>query len=94
MWNYVDILIFIQFDMKNSNFLQESMYKSDVTKSGDLDLNEFVTYLQEHEKQLHIVFSSLDEDQDGKINVKEVVSAFKKLGIAITEAEAKTLMQR
>ena len=26
------------------------MYKSDVTKSGDLDLNEFVTYLTEHEK--------------------------------------------
>jgi len=74
--------------------IMEFMYKSDVTKSGDLDLNEFVTYLQEHEKQLHIVFSSLDEDQDGKINVKEVVSAFKKLGIAITEAEAKTLMQR
>ena len=94
MWNYVDILIFIRFDIKNPNFFQEFMYKSDVTKSGDLDLNEFVTYLTEHEKQLHIVFSSLDEDQDGKINVKEVVSAFKKLGIAITEAEAKTLMQR
>merc|ERR1712115_562981 len=29
---------------------KEFMHKSDVTKSGDLDLNEFVTYLTEHEK--------------------------------------------
>ena len=70
------------------------MRKSDVTKSGDLDLNEFLTYLQEHEKQLKIVFSSLDENQDGYISTSEVVSAFKKLGIAITEDEAKALMQR
>lgn len=72
----------------------EFMRKSDVTKSGDLDLNEFLTYLQEHEKQLKIVFSSLDENQDGYISTSEVVSAFKKLGIAITEDEAKALMQR
>lgn len=72
----------------------ELMQKSDVSKSGDLDLHEFVTYLTEHEKQLRIVFSTLDEDQDGKISVNEVVSAFKRLGIAITENEAKSLMQR
>ena len=30
------------------------MRKSDVSKSGDLDLHEFVTYLTEHEKQLKI----------------------------------------
>ena len=41
------------------------MKKSDVTKSGDLDMNEFMTYLQDHEKQLKIIFSSLDENQDG-----------------------------
>lgn len=70
------------------------MAKSDVSKSGDLDLCEFLNYLQEHEKQLKIVFSSLDENQDGVISNSEVVSAFKKLGIAITENEAKVLMQR
>ena len=74
--------------------MKELMRKSDVSKSGDLDLHEFVNYLTEHEKQLKIVFSTLDEDQDGKISVNEVVSAFKRLGIAITENEAKSLMQR
>lgn len=70
------------------------MRKSDVSNSGDLDLHEFVTYLTEHEKQLKISFSKLDEDKDGKISVAEVVSAFKRLGIVITENEAKSLMQR
>lgn len=70
------------------------MHKSDVSKSGDLDLNEFLNYLQEHEKQLKIIFSSLDENQDGVISATEIVSAFEKLGINITEIEARALMQR
>ena len=70
------------------------MRKSDVSNSGDLDLNEFLNYLLEHEKKLKIVFSTLDENQDGKICSAEVISAFKRLGIAITEQEAKNLMQR
>ena len=70
------------------------MHKSDVSKSGDLDLNEFLNYLQEHEKQLKIIFSSLDENQDGVISATEIVSAFEKLGIIITENEARALMQR
>ena len=41
-----------------------------------------------------LVFSTLDEDKDGKINVNEVMGAFKRLGIIITELEAKSLMQR
>ena len=75
-------------------FLQELMRKSDISKSGDLDLHEFVTYLTDHEKQLRFTFEALDEDQDGKIGVNEVISAFKKSGIVITESEAKSLMQR
>ena len=73
---------------------QEFMKKSDVTKSGDLDMNEFMTYLLDHEKQLKIIFSSLDENQDGVISSTEIVSAFQKLGIVITENEARALMQR
>jgi len=72
----------------------EFMKKSDVTKSGDLDMNEFMTYLLDHEKQLKIIFSSLDENQDGVISSTEIVSAFQKLGIVITENEARALMQR
>jgi len=72
----------------------EFMKKSDITKSGDLNMDEFLTYLQEHEKQLKIIFSSLDENKDGVISPTEIVSAFQKLGIVITENEARALMQR
>uniref|UniRef100_A0A0K2UGY9 Calciumbinding mitochondrial carrier protein SCaMC2like [Strongylocentrotus purpuratus] n=1 Tax=Lepeophtheirus salmonis TaxID=72036 RepID=A0A0K2UGY9_LEPSM len=37
---------------------------SDENKSGNLILSEFVNYLREHEKQLHFVFHSLDENKD------------------------------
>ena len=80
--------------MKIEILFQEFMKRSDVTKSGDLDMNEFLTYLQDHEKQLKIIFSSLDENQDGVISATEIVSAFQKLGIVITENEARALMQR
>ena len=65
-----------------------------MSNSGDLDMQEFVTYLQKHEQQLHIVFSKLDQNQDGKICVDEVVDGFKKMGIVITENEAAALLNR
>ena len=55
---------FLLFTM--TSFLQEFFRKSDLNNSGDVDKAEFVNYLREHEQQLHIVFSSLDENQDGK----------------------------
>ena len=45
---------------------QDFFRKSDVNNSGDIDKAEFINYLQEHEQQLHIVFSNLDENKDGK----------------------------
>ena len=52
--------------------LQEFFRKSDLNNSGDVDKAEFVNYLREHEQQLHIVFSSLDENQDGKKNFAQI----------------------
>ena len=57
-------------------------------------MSEFISYLQKHEQQLHIVFSKLDSNQDGIICVDEVVDGFKKMGIIITENEAAALLNR
>jgi Ca2+-binding EF-hand superfamily protein len=46
-------------------FRQHFLRESDVTKSGDLNIDEFVNYLTEHEKNLHLVFTTLDENKDG-----------------------------
>ena len=70
------------------------MRRSDLSRTGDLDMAEFIAYLQKHEQQLHIVFSKLDSNQDGKICVDEVVDGFKKMGIVITEGEAAALLNR
>ncbi|XP_040577782.1 calcium-binding mitochondrial carrier protein SCaMC-2 [Lepeophtheirus salmonis] len=67
---------------------------SDANKSGNLILSEFVNYLREHEKQLHFVFHSLDENKDGKLCVDEIIGAFKKMGISITPTEAEGLLKR
>merc|ERR1719412_1447771 len=74
--------------------VEEFLRKSDVSLSGDLDMSEFVNYLQQHEQQLHIVFSSLDQNKDGKICIDEVVTGFQKMGIMITENEAAALLHR
>ena len=46
--------------------LQEFIKKSDVSCTGDLNLQEFLDHLIQHERQLHFVFTSLDEDRDGE----------------------------
>jgi len=68
--------------------------RSDSSNSGDLSLQEFVEYLQKHEKQLHFVFSKLDTNKDGRVNSAEIKVAFKNLGISIGVEEAEKLVSR
>lgn len=43
------------------------MKESDMNKSGDIGLEEFINYVREHEKNLHLQFSQLDRNKDGKV---------------------------
>lgn len=70
------------------------LQRSDLSRSGDLTLQEFVEYLQKHEKQLHFVFSKLDTNKDGRVTSSEIKMAFKNLGIAISLDEAEKLVSR
>jgi len=70
------------------------LQRSDASQSGDLSLQEFVEYLQKHEKQLHFVFSKLDTNKDGRVNSAEIKVAFKNLGISIGVEEAEKLVSR
>ena len=42
--------------------------------SGDLDMSEFINYLQQHENQLRIVFSNLDQNKDGRYPNEEIAN--------------------
>ncbi|KMQ93475.1 calcium-binding mitochondrial carrier protein s -2 isoform x1, partial [Lasius niger] len=67
---------------------------SDSTKSGDISLAEFIHYVREHEKNLRLQFSNLDKNRDGKIDLEELIRAFKELGIEIAQEGATKLLQR
>ncbi|CAL4136826.1 unnamed protein product, partial [Meganyctiphanes norvegica] len=66
---------------------------ADVNKSNDLTLAEFVKYVQEHEKRLLLVFHTLDVNSDGRVDEKELMTSFNRLGIHITSEEAAGLLK-
>ncbi|KAG4071659.1 hypothetical protein HA402_011813 [Bradysia odoriphaga] len=75
-------------------YAETFLRQSDQTASGDVGLAEFVYYVREHEKNLKLQFSHLDKNQDGKVDLEELISAFKDLGIEMDKTEAKRLLLR
>lgn len=51
---------------QNLNIFQKFLARSDQTKSGDINLAEFIQYVSEHEKNLRLQFTDLDKNKDGK----------------------------
>lgn len=45
------------------------MQAGDKDLDGQLDFEEFVHYLQDHEKKLRLVFKSLDRKNDGEFGL-------------------------
>ncbi|KAL1376660.1 hypothetical protein pipiens_016771, partial [Culex pipiens pipiens] len=68
--------------------------QSDQTQSGDVGLAEFIHYVREHEKNLRLQFTHLDKNRDGKVDLEEMIEAFKELGIDMDRVEAAKLLKR
>ncbi|KAL0280435.1 UNVERIFIED_CONTAM: hypothetical protein PYX00_001724 [Menopon gallinae] len=75
-------------------YAKKFLERSDQNKSGDVSLKEFIHYIKEHEKNLKLVFSTFDKNKDGKLDIEELVRAFKEIGIDIDQTEALKLLQR
>ncbi|OQV11936.1 Calcium-binding mitochondrial carrier protein SCaMC-2 [Hypsibius exemplaris] len=74
--------------------VKESLEKADVLKSGDVDFAEFVQYIVEHEKNLNVIFSKLDQNRDGMLDTAEIRNSFQKLGVDLDQPEADRLLKR
>ncbi|PWA24061.1 hypothetical protein CCH79_00019116 [Gambusia affinis] len=73
---------------------------------GQLDFQEFVQYLRDHEKKLRLVFKSLDRKNDGetgrpdrnrvtgRIDSQEIMQSLRDLGIHLTEEQAEEILRR
>lgn len=78
----------------HSLFFQRFLKQSDQTQSGDVGLAEFIHYVREHEKNLRLQFTHLDKNRDGKVDLEELIDAFKDLGIEMDRHEAAKLLKR
>ncbi|XP_058632174.1 calcium-binding mitochondrial carrier protein SCaMC-2-B isoform X4 [Onychostoma macrolepis] len=74
-------------------------WRKKIVKAGDkdldgqLDFEEFVHYLRDHEKKLRLVFKSLDKKNDGRIDSQEIMQSLRDLGVHISEEQAEKILK-
>uniref|UniRef100_A0A674MFW7 Solute carrier family 25 member 25b n=1 Tax=Takifugu rubripes TaxID=31033 RepID=A0A674MFW7_TAKRU len=73
--------------------LQKIVKAGDKDLDGQLDFEEFVHYLCDHEKKLRLVFKSLDRKNDGRIDSQEILQSLRDLGVHISEEQAEKILK-
>uniref|UniRef100_A0A3B5KU04 Solute carrier family 25 member 25b n=1 Tax=Xiphophorus couchianus TaxID=32473 RepID=A0A3B5KU04_9TELE len=73
--------------------LRRMVTAGDKDLDGQLDFQEFVQYLRDHEKKLRLVFKSLDRKNDGRIDSQEIMQSLRDLGIHLTEEQAEEILR-
>ncbi|XP_055049435.1 calcium-binding mitochondrial carrier protein SCaMC-3b [Misgurnus anguillicaudatus] len=73
--------------------VDEIVRESDSNDDGQLDFTEFTQYLRKHEKNLRLMFSSLDHNKDGRIDVAEIQLCLRSLGVNVSTEQASTILQ-
>jgi Ca2+-binding EF-hand superfamily protein len=70
------------------------MALSDLDNSGDVSIDEFISHLQAHEQKLRQVFRQVDRDQNGQLDVHELMEASRRLGIPLSLKDATSMITR
>ncbi|XP_041821398.1 calcium-binding mitochondrial carrier protein SCaMC-3-like isoform X1 [Chelmon rostratus] len=74
--------------------LEKIVEAGDTNQDGVLDFEEFTQYLRTHEKQLKIMFRSLDRNNDGQIDAAEIQHSLHTIGVNISLEDATRILQR
>ncbi|XP_026124833.1 calcium-binding mitochondrial carrier protein SCaMC-2-A isoform X2 [Carassius auratus] len=72
---------------------KKTMKTEEKEHDGQLDFEEFVHYLQDHEKDLKLVFKSLDRKIAGQVNASDIVNSLRDLGVHISLQQAERVLQ-
>nr|XP_046188130.1 calcium-binding mitochondrial carrier protein SCaMC-2-like isoform X1 [Oncorhynchus gorbuscha] len=73
--------------------LMKIVKAGDKDLDGQLDFEEFVHYLRDHEKKLRLVFKSLDTKNDGRIDKQEIMQSLRDLGVNISGQQAEKILK-
>ncbi|KAF7698278.1 calcium-binding mitochondrial carrier protein SCaMC-3b [Silurus meridionalis] len=73
--------------------VDELVRVSDTNHDGQLDFEEFTQYLRTHEKELRLMFHSLDNNNDGRIDVGEIQQSLQSLGVKVSLEQASRILQ-
>nr|XP_057917427.1 solute carrier family 25 member 24, like [Doryrhamphus excisus] len=65
----------------------------DNDNNGVLDYDEFLNYMMDREKNWKIYFHQLDKNKCGVIDQEDIICLFKELGVLISKANAKKVIQ-
>ncbi|XP_042172215.1 calcium-binding mitochondrial carrier protein SCaMC-3 isoform X2 [Oncorhynchus tshawytscha] len=72
---------------------EEIVRESDTNHDGLLDFEEFSQYLWAHEKELRLMFHTLDRNHDGRIDVGEIQHSLHNLGLDVSTEHAIKILQ-
>uniref|UniRef100_A0A8C1BFF7 Solute carrier family 25 member 25a n=1 Tax=Cyprinus carpio carpio TaxID=630221 RepID=A0A8C1BFF7_CYPCA len=84
---------FPELNIKALVFIAKTMKTEEKEHDGQLDFEEFVHYLQDHEKDLKLVFKSLDRKIAGQVNPNDVMNSLRDLGVHISLQQAERVLQ-
>ncbi|XP_060906089.1 mitochondrial adenyl nucleotide antiporter SLC25A23 isoform X1 [Labrus mixtus] len=73
--------------------LERMVKAGDTNQDGVLDFEEFTQYLRMHEKQLKLMFRSLDRNNDGRIDAAEIQHSLRAIGVNISLKDATRILQ-
>ncbi|KAK8024782.1 calcium dependent mitochondrial carrier protein [Apiospora arundinis] len=84
----------IDHPLKNADALLQKMTKIvDTNGDGKIQYEEFKTFVQATERQLYLLFKSIDRDNNGRLDKDELQVAFQHAGLAVPSRRLHTFFE-